>query len=83
MTFIDFRKGFFDSIDRKTMFKIFLAFGIPEKIVNAIEIMYTNNRAMVMTSDGETDYFDVITGVLQGDLLAPYLFTLVLDNQRR
>ena len=82
LTFIDFRKAF-DSIDRKTMFKILLAYGIPEKIVNAIEIMYTNNRATVMTSDGETDYFEVITGVLQGDPLAPYLFILVLDYALR
>ena len=27
----------------------------------------------------ETDYFDIVTGVLQGDILAPYLFIICLD----
>ena len=27
----------------------------------------------------ETDYFDIVTGVLQGDALAPYLFIICLD----
>ena len=25
--------------------------------------------------DGDTDYFDIVAGVLQGDTLAPYLFS--------
>ena len=27
----------------------------------------------------ETDYFDIVSGVLQGDILAPYLFIICLD----
>ena len=27
----------------------------------------------------ETEYFDIVAGVLQGDMLAPYLFILCLD----
>ena len=29
--------------------------------------------------DGDTDYFDIVAGVLQGDTLAPYLFIIYLD----
>ena len=29
--------------------------------------------------DGDTDYFDIVAGVLQGDKLAPYLFIICLD----
>ena len=29
--------------------------------------------------DGDTDYFDIVAGVLQGDTLAPYLFIICLD----
>ena len=29
--------------------------------------------------DGDTDYFDIVAGVLQGDTLAPYLFFICLD----
>ena len=27
----------------------------------------------------ETQYFDIVAGVLQGDMLAPYLFIICLD----
>ena len=30
-----------------------------------------------------TDYFDIVTGVLQGDTLAPYLFIICLDYVHR
>ena len=33
----------------------------------------------VPSPDGDTEYFDIIAGVLQGDTLAPYLFIICLD----
>ena len=33
----------------------------------------------VLFPDGDTDYFDIVAGVLQGDTLAPYLFIICLD----
>ena len=39
--------------------------------------------ANVITPDGETDYFEVKAGVLQGDTLAPYLFAITLDYVMR
>ena len=33
----------------------------------------------VSSPDGDTDYFDIVAGVLQGDTLAPYLFIILLD----
>eukprot|EP00111_Clytia_hemisphaerica_P004088 TCONS_00011696-protein len=82
VTFIDFRKAF-DSIDQKRMFKILHAYGIPPKIVDAIRIMYENNSATVLTQEGETEFFKIETGVLQGDPLAPFLFIIVLDYALR
>ena len=32
---------------------------------------------------GETDFFDILAEVLQGDTLAPYLFVILLDNCMR
>ena len=78
ITFIDFKKAF-DSIHRKKMIKILKAYGIPEKMVDAIAILYNNTRAKILSPDGETEYFEIIAGVLQGDTLAPYLFAIVLD----
>ncbi|XP_030839582.1 uncharacterized protein LOC115923289 [Strongylocentrotus purpuratus] len=82
ITFIDFRKAF-DTIHRGKMLKILTAYGIPEQLVNAIGKMYEDTKAKVISPDGETDLFEIMAGVLQGDTLAPYLFVIVLDYALR
>ena len=82
LTFIDFKKAF-DSIHRGKMMKILRAYGIPPRLVQAIEAMYRNTRARIVTPDGETELFDITAGVLQGDTLAPFLFIIVLDYALR
>ncbi|XP_072033316.1 uncharacterized protein [Amphiura filiformis] len=78
VTFIDFKKAF-DTVHRGKMIKILKAYGIPDIIVNAIEDTYQGTEAKVMTRDGDTDEFEILAGVPQGDTLAPYLFISVLD----
>lgn len=82
MNFIDFRKTL-DSIKRETMFEILRKYGVPSEFVDAISVLYTNSTARVTTEDGVSDSFQVATGVLQGDTLAPYLFVKVLDYALR
>ena len=36
-------------------------------------------KAKVHSPDGDTGFFDIVAGVLQGDTLAPYLFIICLD----
>ena len=80
--FVDFRKAF-DSIHRGRMMAILRAYDIPEKLVQAISLMYDKTRARVITPDGETEFFEILAGVLQGDTLAPFLFAIVLDYAMR
>ena len=61
------------------MEQILLAYGLPEETVAAIMILYRNTKVKVRSPDGDTDYFDIVAGVLQGDPLAPYLFIICLD----
>jgi hypothetical protein len=82
ITFIDFKKAF-DTIHRGKMLKILTAYGVPNQLVNAIAKTYENTRAKVISPDGETDLFQILAGVLQGDTLAPYLFVIVLDYALR
>ena len=42
-------------------------------------ILYRNTKGKVRSPDGDTEYFDIVAGVLQGDTLAPYLFIICLD----
>ena len=42
-------------------------------------MLYRNAKVKVRFSDGDTDYFDIVAGVLQGDSLVSYLFIICLD----
>ena len=88
LLFVDFAKAF-DSIHRGKMKNILSAYGIPTETVEAIMILYRETRSMVRSPDGDTPYmvyfvyfevyFEITTGVLQGDTLAPFLFIICLD----
>ena len=78
LLFVDFTKAF-DSIYKGKMEQILLAYGLPKEAVAAIMILYRNTKVKVRSPDGDTEYFDIVAGVLQGDMLAPYLFIICLD----
>ena len=61
------------------MKQILLAYGIPKETVAAITILYRNTKVKVRSPDGDTEYFDIVARILQGDTLAPYLFIICLD----
>lgn len=82
IVFVDFSKAF-DSVHRGKMLKILKAYGIPDQLVQAIGKLYEGTRAKVLTPDGETEFFNILAGVLQGDTLAPYLFAIVIDYLMR
>ena len=82
LVFVDFRKAF-DSINRDTLFEILPLYGIPPKLVKAIQALYQNTSATIITPDGHTDFFNILAGVLQGDTLAPFLFIIALDYALR
>ena len=78
MLFVDVTKAF-DSIHRGKMEQILLAYGQPKETVAAIMMLYRNTKVKVRSSDGDTDYINIVAGVLQGDTLVPYLFIICLD----
>ena len=81
MLYVDFRNTF-DSIHRGMMMIILKAYDIPSILLAAIDRytnLYKKTRARVLTSNGETNLFEIRAGVLQGDTLAPYIFVIGLD----
>ena len=61
------------------MEQILVAYGLPKETIAAIMIPYRSTKVKVHSPDGDTEYFDIVAGVLQGDTLAPYLFIICLD----
>ena len=52
-------------------------YGIPKTIVNVIQqVLHRNSSSAVMVDGSISDPFDVTKGVLQGDVLAPFLFII-------
>ena len=51
--------------------------------MDAISILYKDTEAQVITPDGDTEFFEILAGVLQGDTLAPFLFIIVLHYSLR
>ena len=76
--FVNFSKAF-DSIHREKMEQILLAYGLPKETDAAIMMLYKNTKVKVRSSNGHTDFFDIVASVLQRDTLALYLFIICLD----
>ena len=80
--FIDFSKAF-DSVHRGKSLRILKAYGIPEWFVQAISKLYEGTIANVLSPDEETEFFNILAGVLQGNTPAPYLFAIIIDYVMR
>ena len=61
------------------MEQILLVYGVPKEIVATKMMLYKNIKVKACSQDGNTDYFDFVAGLIQGDILAPYPFIICLD----
>ncbi|VDP53199.1 unnamed protein product [Schistosoma margrebowiei] len=78
INFIDYEKSL-DSVDKRTLWKLFRLYGVHEEIVNIIRNSYDGLQCKVVHGGQLTDAFQVRTGARQGCLLSPFLFLLVVD----
>ena len=77
-TLVDFSKAF-NSIHRDKMEQILLVYGLLKGTVTAIMVLYKNMKVMFCLPNGNTNFFEIVAGVLQGDTLAPHMFIICLD----
>ena len=57
----------FESIHSGKMEQILLTYGLPKETVAAIMMPYKNMKVTVCSPDGNTDFFDIVASVLQGN----------------
>ena len=69
----------FDSIHRWKFIEILKAYEVLVEIVDAVNMMYANTTAQVLSPDRDTEFFEILAGVLQGNTVAPYSFIFALD----
>ena len=78
LAFVDYEKAF-DSVHRPTLWKVLRYYGIPVKYVNLIEMLHKDSRCRVNVDGVLSGEFEVSSGVLQGNVLSPMLFALLMD----
>ena len=71
--FIDFKRAF-DSIHHETLWKILRHYGLHQKIVGIISVLYKSFECSVLMDSTQTAYFPVKSGVRLGCILSPILF---------
>ena len=76
--FVDFQKAF-DSISREAVWNILSYYGIPKKYIDVITAVYEKTKCCVRIGRENTSSFEIKTGVRQGCVLSPFLFSLVID----
>ena len=64
---------------QREMEQVLLAYSLPRKTIAAIMMLYKNMKVKVHSPGVDTDFYNIVAGVLQGDTLAPYLFIICQD----
>lgn len=77
MAFIDLTKAF-DTVDRKSLWKVLEKIGCPPKFVAIVQLLHDEMNASVLVDGQQSDPFKVQTGVKQGCVIAPTLFSIYL-----
>ena len=77
--FVDF-KAAFDKVPRKLLIYKLHMLGLSTKIVNVIESIYSDTKVAVWTGNEVSEKFSTHSGVKQGCILSPLLFTLYLND---
>ena len=78
MTFVDLKKAF-DTLSREGLWKIMSMFGCPERFVKIVRQFHDGMMARVLDDGNASDSFPVTSGVKQGCVLAPTLFSLLFS----
>ena len=76
--YIDFKKAF-DSVSREALWRLLELRGIPTRLVRLISALYSGTESAVKCGAARSDFFPVHTGVRQGCVLAPSLFSTCMD----
>ena len=77
--FIDMSEAF-DWVNRNLLFLGLLQYGVDGKFYRTIKTLYRNNVSCVKINNCNTEWFEISSGVRQGDTLSPSLFSLFINE---
>ena len=68
-----------DSVNQDALWRILGLRGVPPKLINLMSELYSDTESAVRCGDTIPDLFRIVTGVRQGCVLAPTLFSTCMD----
>ena len=77
--FIDFSKAY-DRVCRKKLWECLRGYGVSGKFLVMLQALYLENSVEVKIGDKQSDHFPVNTGLRQGCVLSPLLFSLYING---
>ena len=78
--FVDFKKAF-DWVPRDLLlFKLATSFNVHGKLFNTLSTIYETSTAKIRLNGLYTESFGVTSGVKQGDIISPTLFSMYLND---
>ncbi|KAI5717474.1 hypothetical protein M8J77_006391 [Diaphorina citri] len=80
--FVDFKKAY-DCLIRRKIFDALLVLGIPKKLTQMVKACMQQTYNQVRVQSSESDVFETVSGVKQGDGLSPIIFNLALHHGLR
>lgn len=78
-SFIDMKKAF-DSVSRTALWYKLIKCGIDGKILKIIRSLYEKIKLRVKSLNSLSDLFNCDVGLLQGEILSPFLFSIFLND---
>ncbi|KAE8738306.1 hypothetical protein FOCC_FOCC016216 [Frankliniella occidentalis] len=79
LLFVDFAKAY-DCVHRTSLYNFLAGAGVPTQLINIIKSSQEGSSCAVRFRGDLSEFFEVISGVKQGDPLAPMLFNLALQG---
>ena len=70
----------FDWVNRALLFLRLLQYGVDEKLYRTNKTLYQYSVSCVKIINCNTEWFEISSGVRQGDTLSPSLFSLFLNE---